>query len=201
MGIKERKERTKLKVREDILKAALSIIKTEGAQALSMRRIADSIEYAVPVIYEHFENKDAILIELCRQGFATMVKQISKNSKEDASPRARLEAIVNAMWGFATKERELYQLMYSVGLGCHDVQQTFPELAAFKQLVWEGIGGQTVKGKKAEDQMQCRYLSFVAMVHGLASTNYFLKDIDPTTNKKVLKDFIDGMVHQYKLSH
>ncbi|WP_276482924.1 TetR/AcrR family transcriptional regulator [Paraflavitalea pollutisoli] len=195
MGIRERKERTKLKVREDILHAALTIVKTEGVQALSMRKIADSIEYAVPIIYEHFENKDAILIELCRQGYATMVKQIAHNHKEDASPRARLENIVKAMWGFATKEPELYQLMYSVGLGCNNVQQTFPELVTFRQLVWEGIGGLDAKGKKATDQLQCRYLSFISMLHGLVSTNYFLKDIDPATNKKVLKDFIDNMVH------
>lgn len=201
MGIKERKERSKAKVRADILKAALSIIKTEGSQALSMRKIADSIEYAVPVIYEHFENKEAILIELCRQGYAEMVKQIIRKDKDSNAPREKLEVIINAMWKFAIKEQELYQLMYSVGIGCNNVKQTFPELGTFNKLVMDGISSLSGKGKPAEDMLQCKYLSFISMVHGLVSANYFLKDIAPATNRKVLKEFVENMVRPQKVTY
>ncbi|AXY73320.1 TetR/AcrR family transcriptional regulator [Paraflavitalea soli] len=201
MGIKERKERSKAKVRADILKAALFIIKTEGTQALSMRKIADSIEYAVPVIYEHFENKEAILVELCRQGYAELIKQIIKKDKDKTAPREKLEVITYALWNFATKEQELYQLMYSIGIGCNNVEKTFPELCTFNQLVKDGLSTLPPKGKLAGDMLQCKYLSFISMVHGLVSANYFLKDIDPATNRKVLKEFIDNMVRSQKVPH
>ena len=200
MGIKERKERTKLKVRGDILKAALSIVKLEGVEALTMRKIADSIEYAVPVIYEHFENKEAILIDLCRQGYADMIRQINKGQRENATAREKLEVIANTMWKFATREREIYQLMYSVGIGCSNVRKTFPELTTFTNLVIDGISALLRKQKNAEDMLQCKYLSFISMVHGLVSANYFLKDIDPATNKKVLKEFVDNMTRARRVA-
>jgi AcrR family transcriptional regulator len=200
MGIKERKERSKLKVRADILKVALFIIKTEGSQALSMRKIADSIEYAVPVIYEHFENKEAILIDLCRQGYTVLIKQIVQKEKSANAPRERLEVITHALFNFATREQELYQLMYSVGIGCRDVEQTFPELCTFNKLVKDGISTLPQKGKLAENLLHCKYLSFISMVHGLVSANYFLKDIDAATNRKVLKEFIDHLVRSKSFS-
>jgi AcrR family transcriptional regulator len=195
MGIKERKERSKVKVHADILKAALCIIKLEGCSALSMRRIAESIEYAVPVIYEHFENKEAILVELCRQGYGTLIDQVNRHSKGITAPRERLEIILNTLWEFANKEQELYQLMYSVGIGCNNVKQTFPEVITFNRMVKDEISNLPVKGKKAEDMLQCKYLTCVSVVHGLVSMNYFMKDIDPAINRKVLKDAIDHIVH------
>ena len=200
MGIKERKERSKARVRADILKAALCIIKMEGCTALSMRRIAESIEYAVPVIYEHFENKEAILVELCRQGYSTLINQINKCSKGITTPHERLEIILNTLWNFAIKEQELYQLMYSVGIGCNNVKQTFPEVITFNRMVKDEIRNLPMKGKPAEDMLQCKYLTCVSVVHGLVSVNYFLKDIDPAINRKVLKEVIDNMVLSRNLS-
>jgi AcrR family transcriptional regulator len=63
MGIAERKIRQKEEVRTSILSAAWKLVVQEGWQALSIRKIADAIEYSVPVIYDHFQNKEAILEE------------------------------------------------------------------------------------------------------------------------------------------
>ena len=41
---------------------------------LSMRKIADAIEYSAPVVYDHFENKEAILFEISLQGFKLLQK-------------------------------------------------------------------------------------------------------------------------------
>ncbi len=57
MGSKERVERFKASVHEHILDAAMCIVKNEGLQSLSIRRIADIIEYSPPIIYSYFLNK------------------------------------------------------------------------------------------------------------------------------------------------
>lgn len=54
MGIAERKIRQKEEVRSSILRAAWKLVVQDGWQALSIRKIADAIEYSVPVIYDHF---------------------------------------------------------------------------------------------------------------------------------------------------
>lgn len=55
MGVHERRQREKESVRANILQAAFNLAKTEGWASLSMRKIADAIEYSAPVVYDHFE--------------------------------------------------------------------------------------------------------------------------------------------------
>jgi AcrR family transcriptional regulator len=69
MASKDRILRLKEETRINILSAALQIVKEEGWQALSMRKIADVIEYTAPIIYEYFANKEAILLELPAKAF------------------------------------------------------------------------------------------------------------------------------------
>ena len=63
MGIVERKERQKAELREQILDAARAIVLAEGFDALSMRKIADAIEYSPATIYLHFASRDRSPIE------------------------------------------------------------------------------------------------------------------------------------------
>jgi DNA-binding transcriptional regulator YbjK len=48
MGTKERRQREKKDQRQNILDAALQIINQEGFAALSMRKLAERIEYSLP---------------------------------------------------------------------------------------------------------------------------------------------------------
>jgi AcrR family transcriptional regulator len=68
MGIAERRTRQKEEVKANILATAWQIVKEDGWEAVSIRKIADAIEYSVPVICDHFENK-TILWEFAKQGF------------------------------------------------------------------------------------------------------------------------------------
>jgi AcrR family transcriptional regulator len=63
-GLHERRQREKESIRASILQAAFTLAKSEGWASLSMRKIADAIEYSAPVVYDYFENKDAILFEI-----------------------------------------------------------------------------------------------------------------------------------------
>ncbi|WP_315816722.1 helix-turn-helix domain-containing protein [Paraflavitalea speifideaquila] len=80
MGISERRIRQKEEVRSNILVTAWQIVKEEGWQALSIRKIADAIEYSVPVVYDHFVNKESILKEFAREGFCLLAKRCSRQS-------------------------------------------------------------------------------------------------------------------------
>src|SRR4029077_14098547 len=76
MGSKERIHRLKENTRVNILDAAYDIVKEEGWQALSMRKIADKIEYTAPIIYEYYANKEAILLELSKKGFEMLATKM-----------------------------------------------------------------------------------------------------------------------------
>src|ERR1700761_4818932 len=114
MASKDRILRLKEETRINILDASLDIVKEEGWPALSMRKIADKIEYTAPIIYEYFSNKEAILQELTRMGYVKLAKQMEEAKSKFNEPEAQLEAMWMAYWNFAFAEKELYQVMYGV---------------------------------------------------------------------------------------
>src|SRR4051812_47139326 len=119
MGIAERKLRQKQEVRCSILTAAWQLVKEEGWQSLSIRKIADAIEYSAPVIYDHFENKEGILFEFTRRGFRLLTEELVKAKEGSSSPETQLEAMAYCYWEFALDHKEYYQLMYGLGMpGC-----------------------------------------------------------------------------------
>jgi AcrR family transcriptional regulator len=81
MGITERRIRQKEEVKANILSTAWQIVKEDGWEAISIRKIADAIEYSVPVIYDHFQNKEAILWEFAKEGFRMLSKKFSRLEK------------------------------------------------------------------------------------------------------------------------
>src|ERR1700712_2703940 len=98
MGITERKIRQKEEVYSSILRASWKIVEKEGWQALSIRKIAEAIEYSAPVIYDHFENKEAILLEFTKQGFKLLNERLLKAKKKFSTPEQQIEAIAYAYW-------------------------------------------------------------------------------------------------------
>ena len=48
------------------MNAARELFATEGIEAVSMRKIADAVEYSPTIIYQHFADKEALLHEICR---------------------------------------------------------------------------------------------------------------------------------------
>src|ERR1700722_10814113 len=112
MASKDRILRLKEETRINILDAAFQIVKNEGWQALSMRKIADAIEYTAPIIYEYFENKDALMYELTRTGYLILSQKLEDAKSQHITPEDQLEAMWLAYWDFAFLKKELYQLMY-----------------------------------------------------------------------------------------
>src|SRR5689334_11452841 len=112
MGISDRKLRQKEEVRASILDTAWEMVVTEGWHSFSIRKIADAIEYSVPVIYSHFENKDAILLEFNKKGFQLLAEALADAKKDKADPAEQIRAMGRAYWDFAFANKEYYQLMF-----------------------------------------------------------------------------------------
>src|SRR5436305_11418175 len=89
MGVKERRQRERTQVRERILDAALEVFTTEGVDGVTMRALADAIEYTPPVIYAHFRDKDAIIEELCYRQLRTLAQAFANFSTLDPVERLR----------------------------------------------------------------------------------------------------------------
>jgi len=77
MGTKERHERDRHRIRQGILDAARELFIAEGYEHVSMRKIADRIEYSPAAIYSYFPRKDDIFFALAAEGFRILADGVS----------------------------------------------------------------------------------------------------------------------------
>jgi AcrR family transcriptional regulator len=111
MGIAERKSRQKQALRERILDAARRIVVREGFAALSMRKIADAIEYSPATLYLHFASRDDIARALCAEGYAQLLATFVP-LLQIADPAERLKALGRAYVAFGVEHPETYRLIF-----------------------------------------------------------------------------------------
>ncbi|HEY0298984.1 MAG TPA: TetR/AcrR family transcriptional regulator [Arachidicoccus sp.] len=198
MGISERKIRHKENVKSNILEVAWKIVKEEGWQSLSMRKIADAIEYSAPVIYGLFENKEAILYELSLDGFSHLHKLLEKAERKYTDPKEQLKAYADTYWNFAFKNKEYYQLMYGLGIPCCGVGKMKPEVNAFRDFVSEAIEKIMHNNHSDENELCFKTYSFWSVLHGLISIMLMRdSDIDATFNKKVMEDTVAAYIKNF----
>lgn len=196
MGIAERRLRQKEEVRSRILATAWQLVKEEGWQSLSIRKIADAIEYSVPVIYDHFENKEAILLEFGKEGFSLLAKRLQQAKKKSEDPREQLRLMADAYWNFAFRNKEYYQLMFGIGIACCETEKCIPEESVFRELVMAPIKALLTKNKNKKEINAClKYHTFWSVMHGLISIKMMsYSEVADELNKMVLDDAIEGFI-------
>ena len=78
MGTKERRDRERRELRKKILAAARELFVEQGYDAVTMRKIAQAIEYSPTAIYLHFKDKMAVMRALCDQDYLALAKRFRK---------------------------------------------------------------------------------------------------------------------------
>jgi AcrR family transcriptional regulator len=111
MGITERREREREEVRRKILDAARDMFASEGYDKVTMRGIADTIEYSPTTIYNHFEDKDDLVQCLCREDFAKLLGALH-GAKPASEPVARIRELGRAYAAFGLGYPNYYRFMF-----------------------------------------------------------------------------------------
>lgn len=195
MGISDRKLRQKSEVKASILDAAWEMVVTEGWPALSIRKIADAIEYSVPVIYTHFESKDAILLEFNRKGFKLLSEKLVAAKAGQPGAREEIIAMGHAYWSFAFLNRAYYQLMFGLGIPTCETARKIPEMEDFNAAITSSIKALTPPERQTAVDPFLKFQSFWSMLHGLVSINMLSKQ-SPQNGlaEQVLKDVICSFI-------
>jgi AcrR family transcriptional regulator len=110
LGLKERQERERETVSRAILDAARELFVAEGYQNVSIRKIAERIEYSPAAIYSYFESKDDIFLALAEEGFHLLFASCCATAHPN-----KLDAIRAGFWNvyeFSKAHPEYYALMF-----------------------------------------------------------------------------------------
>jgi AcrR family transcriptional regulator len=130
MGTKERQQRERDQTREAILTAARDLFVTEGYRHVSMRKIAERIEYSPAAIYSYFPSKDDIFFALTEEGFRLLAGRLA--GKIAADPLERLRHGLWAFYEFSKTHPEYFDLMF-VDRSVPSITQDFQRFEFFRE--------------------------------------------------------------------
>jgi AcrR family transcriptional regulator len=111
MGPIDRREREKLALRARIMKTARRLFAEKGYEAVTMRMIADTIEYSPRTIYLHFEDKEDLFWQLCMEDYEAFGKGLAQ-VLEIADPIDRLKQMGRSYAEFGKTHPHHYRLMF-----------------------------------------------------------------------------------------
>jgi AcrR family transcriptional regulator len=172
MGIVERKEKQKLEVRKMILDASMKLFVDQGFDNVSMRKIADLIEYSPTTVYLYFKDKDEILFDLHAIGFQ-MLSEMNQNLGDIKNPLLRLHKMGENYLNFGMDNPEYYDLMFVQPspmkklneMECSDWTNSDAAMVRLKETIAECME----KGFIAKSEVDLVAITIWSMVHGLVS--------------------------------
>jgi AcrR family transcriptional regulator len=112
VGVAERRIREKEALRQQILDAATELFVSEGINNVSIRKIADKIEYAPSTIYLYFKDKMDILITICTGVFDQLTEILHEIERLPEPSILRLRKGLRAYIDFGLAHPQHYQLTF-----------------------------------------------------------------------------------------
>src|SRR5690349_13581761 len=171
MSIAERKSRQKADLRQEILDAARDLFVHDGYENVSMRKIAEKVEYSPGTIYLYFKDKAEILDTLCQQTFEKLRARMDAIRRDPGDPVEGLRRGLRTYVQFALDNPNEYIVTFVLAKG--QGKPPTPAvgragLACFECLrgtVRTCIGGGFINGGGVDDTAQAIW----AAIHGVTS--------------------------------
>jgi AcrR family transcriptional regulator len=193
----DRREREKLAMRTKILDAARELFAERGYEAVTMRTIAERIEYTPTAIYYHFKDKDALIRELCDTDYGALSDEFQKIATV-ADPIERMCAMGRAYARFALERPNHYRLMFMTPTPAGDhgplERRGKPDQDAYAFLQWT-VGQAIQAGRLRPEYSDVDLAAQMAWgaVHGLVSL-HIAKGNDEWVEWRPLSEAVDAML-------
>jgi AcrR family transcriptional regulator len=98
-----------------ILDAATELAAADGWPNVTMRKVADRVNYSHPALYAYFATKDDLLLALLHEGLALYTAELQAAVDAATSPEDAVLALAQVLWEFPWQHPELYQVMHGLG--------------------------------------------------------------------------------------
>lgn len=199
MRVDTRREREIQELKNLIIKHSWKIIKEEGWQSLSLRKIADAIEYSVPVIYKHFENKEAILQHFSKEGYELLYKKLKADLGKLTLGSIQLRSIANSYWEFAANNTQHYRIMFGLGIpNCQTINSS-EEMSKTSKLILTAITSTLIEANNASADIHLKLRTFWSIVHGFIAIELLSNHNLSSQPSACMVDAIEGFI--YTLEH
>ncbi len=198
MGVQERKARQKRFLRQEILDAATDLFVNEGFERVSMRRIADKIEYSPTTIYLYFKDKAELLDQICTGTFARLAQHLTRMLEQPGDPLERLKRGLLAYINFGIANPQQYRVVFMMpppeGFDrFKNLQQGSPGMQSFdflRRSVFDCISAGKFRSRHAELIAQTLWCG----VHGVTSLLITHQMFPWVDKERLIQSTVDALV-------
>jgi AcrR family transcriptional regulator len=170
MGIGDRKEREKQEMKHLIIKTAMQLFIEEGIDNVSIRKIADKIEYSPGSIYSYFTDKGEIIHAIHTEGFEKLYA-LQRTLDDVLDPLEKLSKMGELYMKFAMENKDYYDLMFiakGIAAKIYEKQEWDVGQRSYDYLR-ETVKGCIEKGYMIETDTDAATFAIWSFVHGMAS--------------------------------
>ena len=96
MQARSRRETQKAEIRAELIEAAHALVKEDGYEGLTIRKLAARVGYAPMSVYSYFPDKHSILLALAQDAFAVLARRMERDAPADP-----LQALLKLMREYA----------------------------------------------------------------------------------------------------
>ena len=169
MGISERKERERQEIKKLILDSAMQLFLEDGYSNMTIRKLAEKIEYSPATIYLYFKDKDEILFTLQQIAFEQF-NDFQKSIQNIQDPLERLIGHGKAYVQFALDNREYYELMFLMDSPVKPkFEGQYKQEFNSYQLLKDNVKSCMDAGLMKQMDIEIAAFSMWSYVHGIAS--------------------------------
>ncbi|AQQ69687.1 HTH-type transcriptional repressor KstR2 [Limihaloglobus sulfuriphilus] len=195
-----RRQRDKLRHKEEILKAALKLFSEKGFHHVSMQEIAEASEFGVGSLYNFFKSKEALFEELIDGNADYIITEYNKTLEGPGDEKARLSAFIKKQPDIQEKFGKLIRLYISEfevrGLKLFKLQEKSQVYQIINSKLVKLIESGIIKGvfRPVDPEIAARSLSAAIESIILETTGRIPKDAVTDMFNKVEELFIDGLI-------
>ncbi|MCP3808028.1 TetR/AcrR family transcriptional regulator [Paenibacillus sp. Lou8.1] len=170
----KRRERESSEIRRKIIEAARMLFLNQGYAEVSMRKIADQIEYSPTTIYHYFANKEAVVRELLVEGNTLFLQALQQRVDEAQAAGLNaldtLKTVSDAYVRFGTANPEYYNILFISNLESVSLVSLI-DSGRFKgfELLETGLKAAMEEGCIMQGDERLIARSVWSMLHGLTS--------------------------------
>lgn len=161
-----RKERRRSQIQEETLAAARKLLKTEGPDALTIRRLAEALDYSPASLYEYFASKEHIVAALRQQVRLELLHQLHKIDANSFSPKDYLKDICREMLTYRLNAE--HNSILSLKLPPESYKTLPDDVIQIRQLFDCALQRLKLKGLEKENQRLQAIFMLRALVEGIA---------------------------------
>lgn len=199
VGTKERREREKENLRQEILDAARQLFLKNGYENVSMRQIAEKIEYSPTTIYLYFQGKAELFRSICEETFGKLEHELAAIAKTDRDAVACLRKGAEIYIRFGLRYPHHYQLVFMTWHPHHAAKAKDFELtgdAGYRsfQYLLRVVAQGIEEGKFRREDPVVLAQSVWTALHGVASLLIMKKEFPWVDQDELIRSAVETVV-------